>query len=116
MPLDPRAKRFLDMTAVMAGADDARPPLAERRKALEKLMQFARADRICREGSDGNYAGTGRLAAYAYSKTGNPAFIGRAVAGLRAASGLRAQPGSLYAVGRARRAAGGDRGPDGDWT
>jgi acetyl esterase len=56
MPLDPRAKRFLDMTAVMTGASDARPPLAERRKALEKLMQFARADRICAVGSDGNFA------------------------------------------------------------
>ncbi len=55
MPLDPRAKRFLDMTAVMSGAD-ARPPLAERRKALEKLMRFARADRVCGAGSDGNFA------------------------------------------------------------
>jgi acetyl esterase/lipase len=55
MPLDPRARRFLDMTAVMT-ATDVRPPLAERRKALEKLMQFARADRICGAGSDGNFA------------------------------------------------------------
>jgi acetyl esterase/lipase len=56
MPLDPRARRFLDMTAVMPGASDARPPLAERRKALGKLMQFARADRISDAGSDGNFA------------------------------------------------------------
>ena len=56
MPLDPRAKRFLDMTALMPGASDARPPLAERRKALEKLMQFARADRVSGAGSDGNFA------------------------------------------------------------
>ncbi len=56
MPLDPRAKRFLDMTAVMTGAGDARPPLAERRKSLEKLMQFARADRFCDAGSDGAFA------------------------------------------------------------
>lgn len=56
MPLDPRAKRFLDMTTMMSGAADARPPLAERRKALEKLMQFARADRLCGIGSDGNFA------------------------------------------------------------
>ncbi len=56
MPLDPRAKRFLDMSAVMSGATEARPPVAERRKALEKLMQFARADRVCEPGSDGNFA------------------------------------------------------------
>jgi acetyl esterase len=56
MPLDPRAKRFLDMTAAMAGANDARPPLAERRMALTKLMQFARAERTCGPGSDGNFA------------------------------------------------------------
>jgi len=56
MPLDPRAKRFLDMTAVMPGAGDARPPIAERRTALAKLMQFARADRISGPGSEGNFA------------------------------------------------------------
>ena len=56
MPLDPRAKRFLDMTTVMSFATEARPPVAERRKALEKLMQFARADRVCGAGSDGNFA------------------------------------------------------------
>lgn len=56
MPLDPRAKRFLDMTAVMPGVSDARPQLAERRMALAKLMQFARADRTSGAGSDGNFA------------------------------------------------------------
>jgi len=56
MPLDPRAKRFLDMTAVMSGAGEARPPIAERRLALAKLMQFARADRVSGPGSDGNFA------------------------------------------------------------
>jgi acetyl esterase len=56
MPLDPRAKRFLDMTTVMSSSTEARPPVAERRKALEKLMQFARADRVCGAGSDGNFA------------------------------------------------------------
>jgi len=56
MPLDPRAKRFLDMTTVMTGITDVRPPLAERRTALDKLMQFARADRLCGAGSDGNFA------------------------------------------------------------
>jgi acetyl esterase/lipase len=56
MPLDPRAKRFLDMAALMPGAADARAPLAERRKALDKLMQFARADHVCGSGNDGEFA------------------------------------------------------------
>ena len=56
MPLDPRAKRFLDMTAVMSGAREARPQLADRRMALAKLMQFARADRTSGTGSEGNFA------------------------------------------------------------
>jgi acetyl esterase len=56
MPLDPRAKRFLAMTAVMPDASDARPPLAERRKALEKLMQFAQADRFSSAGTDSAFA------------------------------------------------------------
>ena len=56
MPLDPRAKRFLDMTAVMPGAGEVRPPISERRLALAKLMQFARADRVSSPGSDGNFA------------------------------------------------------------
>lgn len=58
MPLDPRAKRFLDMTAVAPAATAERPPLAERRKALEKLMQFARADRLAPPGTDGKLAVT----------------------------------------------------------
>jgi len=64
MPLDPRAKRFLDMTAVMPAATAARPPLAERRKALEKLMQFARADRVCNTGVDGYFDLADRRIAY----------------------------------------------------
>ena len=35
------------------------------------------------EGADGSYAGPGRLAAYAYSKTRNNAFVARAVSQLR---------------------------------
>src|ERR1700674_683101 len=44
MPLDPAAKRFLDMMA--AAASDGRSPstLDERRQAFAKLMRFARAD------------------------------------------------------------------------
>jgi acetyl esterase/lipase len=79
MPLDPRAKRFLDMTAVLPRAGDARPPFAERRKALEKLMQFARADRICGEGSDGNFAFPDReipYRLYAPSSAGGAALPG----------------------------------------
>src|SRR2546423_9930597 len=55
MPLDPRAKRFLDMVALVPSAAAARPPLHERRRALEKLMQFARADRACGPGVDGRF-------------------------------------------------------------
>lgn len=56
MPLDPRAKRFLDMTTVMPGTGAARPAITERRVALAKLMQFAAADRISGTGSEGNFA------------------------------------------------------------
>jgi acetyl esterase/lipase len=55
MPLDPRAQRFLDMTAVAPGSGAVRPPLSERRRALEKLMTFAAADRLCGEGRDGHF-------------------------------------------------------------
>ncbi len=44
MPLDPTAKRLLTMMAAAAGADRKRPTPDERRRALAKLMQFARAD------------------------------------------------------------------------
>ena len=44
MPLDPLAKRLLTMMAVTAPTDRKRPTPAERRQALAKLMQFARAD------------------------------------------------------------------------
>jgi acetyl esterase/lipase len=72
MPLDPRARRFLDMVAVMPSAATARPPLAERRKALEKLMQFARADRACGPGVDGQFDVDGRAIPYRlYSPTTN---------------------------------------------
>jgi len=50
------------------------------------------------EGAEGNYAGAGRLAAYAYSKTKNQAFIARAVGGLRAGGGFRRLPGGIYAT------------------
>jgi hypothetical protein len=50
------------------------------------------------EGADGSYAGAGRLAAYAYAKTRNPAFIARAVAQLSGAGGPRRIPGGPYAM------------------
>jgi len=49
------------------------------------------------EGADGSHAGAGRLAAYAYFKTHNPAFIPRAVSQLRG-GGPRALTGGLYAT------------------
>jgi len=44
MPLDPLAKRLLTMMAAAASLDRKRPTPDERRQALAKLMQFARAD------------------------------------------------------------------------
>ena len=44
MPLDPLAKRFLAMMAAASPGDRSRPTPDERRQALAKLMQFARAD------------------------------------------------------------------------
>jgi hypothetical protein len=42
-----------------------------------------------REGADGQYAGPGRLAAYAYSETKNPAFAKRATAGPNVSYSMR---------------------------
>jgi YetA-like protein len=56
------------------------------------------------EGADGAYAGAGRLAAYAFWKTKNSAFLARAVSQL-AGSGFPALPGGPYAT---RRVAGAD--------
>jgi len=50
------------------------------------------------EGSDGSFAGAGRLAAYAYAKTKNPAFVARAVSQLGGAGGPRRIPGGPYAT------------------
>ena len=49
------------------------------------------------EGADGAYAGVGRMAAYAYAKTRNAAFVPRAVAYLRG-GGFRGLEGGLYAT------------------
>jgi acetyl esterase/lipase len=57
MPLDPLAKRFLAMTAAASPVDRSRPSLQtrvdDRRQALAKLMQFARADVTVTAGVDG---------------------------------------------------------------
>ena len=52
------------------------------------------------KGADGAFAGPGRLAAYAYSKTGNAAFVARAVAGIR--GGVRGLPLDAYATRKRR--------------
>jgi acetyl esterase len=44
MPLDPLAKRLLTMMAAATSLDRGRPTPDERRQALAKLMQFARAE------------------------------------------------------------------------
>lgn len=51
MPLDPRAARFLEMTAAAAAGQRARD-IAGRRRAVQQLMGFARADRLCPPGDD----------------------------------------------------------------
>jgi acetyl esterase/lipase len=57
MPLDPLAKRFLAMAAAASPGDRSRPNPQERpqerRQALAKLMQFARADVTVVAGIDG---------------------------------------------------------------
>jgi acetyl esterase/lipase len=57
MPLDPAAKRFLDMIA--AAASDGRSPstLDERRAAFAKLMRFTRADVAGATRTDGTMPG-----------------------------------------------------------
>ena len=65
MPLDPLAKRFLAMTAAASPSDRSRPSpqdhaqdrIQDRRQALAKLMQFARADVTEVTGLDGTLPG-----------------------------------------------------------
>jgi acetyl esterase len=56
MPLDPLAKRFLDMMAA-ASSDGRSPSLHERRQAFAKLMQLTRADVTAVTGTDGAVPG-----------------------------------------------------------
>jgi hypothetical protein len=51
-----------------------------------------------KEGRNGSYGGAGRLAAYAFWKTRNEAFIPHAVRELRAGGRFRQIPGGLYAT------------------
>jgi acetyl esterase len=57
MPLDPLAKRFLTMMAAASSGDRLRPTASDRRQALAKLMQFARADVAATTGVDGALPG-----------------------------------------------------------
>src|ERR1700722_7159811 len=57
MPLDPLAKRFLVMMAAASPADRSRPSPHDRRQALAKLMQFARADVTAADGTEGVFPG-----------------------------------------------------------
>jgi acetyl esterase len=72
MPLDPKAKRFLEMMTAGASRERPRPSLSERRDALAKLMQFARSDRTTGPGVDGMLPGpAGDLAYRLYTPTGD---------------------------------------------
>lgn len=53
MPLDPQAKRFLTMMAAVSPRDRSRVTPDDRRQALAKLMQLARADVTAVVGVDG---------------------------------------------------------------
>jgi acetyl esterase/lipase len=64
MPLDPRAKRLLTMMAAAVPAERRRPTASERRQALAKLMQFARADVAGVTATDGALPGPGGDIAY----------------------------------------------------
>ncbi|MDR3490358.1 MAG: alpha/beta hydrolase [Bradyrhizobium sp.] len=57
MPLDPLAKRLLTMMAAASPSDRSRPTAHDRRQALAKLMQFARADVPPVAGVDGSLPG-----------------------------------------------------------
>ncbi len=59
MPLDPLAKRLLIMMAAASPSDRSRPSAEERRQALTKLMQFARADVAAATAIDGILPGPG---------------------------------------------------------
>jgi acetyl esterase/lipase len=79
MPLDPLAKRLLTMIAAAAPAERRRPTTSERRAALAKLMQFARADTNGVSASDGTLPGPGGDIAYRLYAPGShapaPGFI-----------------------------------------
>src|SRR4051794_2497060 len=79
MPLDPRARRFLDMTAAAASPAPGRPSVAERRASLAKLMRFARADALSESGRDGDLPGSGGAVRY---RLYTPSDAGRPTAGL----------------------------------
>ena len=57
MPLDPLAKRLLTMMAAASPSGRSRPTADDRRQALAKLMQFARADVPPLVGVDGSLPG-----------------------------------------------------------
>jgi acetyl esterase len=57
MPLDPLAKRLLTMMAAASPRDRSSPTARDRRQALAKLMQFARADMPPLVGVDGSLPG-----------------------------------------------------------
>jgi acetyl esterase len=71
MPIDPLAKRFLEMMAAARPGDRARASLGERRNALTKLMQFVRVDRATGPGNDGVMPGPAGDIAYRLYRPAN---------------------------------------------
>ena len=72
MPLDPLAKRLLVMMTAASPSGRSRPSADERRQALAKLMQFARADVAPATAVDGVLPGpAGDLAYRLYSPADN---------------------------------------------
>src|ERR1700687_1717352 len=73
MPLDLLAKRFLVMMAAATPGDRLRPTPNDRRHALTKLMQFARADVTPATGTDGALPGpAGDIPYRLYAPASNP--------------------------------------------
>ena len=74
MPLDPVAKRLLAMMAAATPAGQQTPTASQRRRALEKLMRFGRADTANVMAIDGTMPGpAGEIAYRLYTPAGRDA-------------------------------------------
>jgi acetyl esterase len=76
MPLDPKAKRFLAMMAAVSPRDRSRTTPNDRRQALAKLMELARADLTGAVGVDGILPGpAGDIPYRVYAPSDDPGHL-----------------------------------------